>query len=427
VLRDWSGDLQVLLETARLGQDGVDRFTRDVDLGDHVGVTGEVVRSRRGEVSVAAESWSLTSKCLRPLPDKHAGLADPEARVRQRYLDLVLRPEARDLLTARSRAVTGLRTSLVSRGFLEVETPQLQPMHGGAAARPFVTHMAALDLTVYLRIAPELYLKRLCVGGVERVFELGRTFRNEGLSFKHNPEFTMLEAYLAYADYRDMLELARELIVEAAVAANGAPVARRRADEADGSSRTVEVDLAGTWPVLTVAEAVSRAAGEEVDADTTREQLVRICDRMRVPVDPAWSRGAVLLEMYERLVEHDTVEPTFYLDFPTDVSPLTRPHRDDPRLAERWDLVAFGTEIATAYSELVDPLEQRRRLTEQSMLAAGGDPEAMQLDEDFLTALEYGMPPTGGLGMGVDRLVMMLTGASIRETLAFPTVRPRAR
>ena len=427
VLRDWSGDLQVLLESSRLGQDGLDRFLRDVDLGDHVGVTGEVVASRRGELSVAAETWTLTSKCLRPLPDKHAGLTDPEARVRQRYLDLVLRPQARRLLTARSRAVASLRTSLVSRGFLEVETPQLQPVHGGATARPFVTHMAALDLTVYLRIAPELYLKRLCVGGMERVFELGRTFRNEGLSFKHNPEFTMLEAYLAYADYRDMLELARQLVVEAAVAANGAPVAYRRVDGADHSSGPAEVDLSGPWPVLTVAEAISRAVGEQVDADTSREQLVRHCERMQVPVDPGWSRGAVLLEMYERLVEHATVEPTFYLDFPTDVSPLTRPHRDDPRLAERWDLVAFGTEIATAYSELVDPLEQRRRLTEQSVLAAGGDPEAMQLDEDFLTALEYGMPPTGGLGMGVDRLVMMLTGTSIRETLAFPTVRPRSR
>jgi lysyl-tRNA synthetase class 2 len=255
---------------------------------------------------------------------------------------------------------------------------------------------------------------------VERVFELGRTFRNEGLSFKHNPEFTMLEAYLAYADYRDMLVLARELVVEAATAAHGAPVARR---EVDG--RAVEVDLSGDWPVLTVAEAISRALGEEVTADTGRDELVRWCERAKVPVNPAWGRGAVVLELYERLVEHETREPTFYLDFPTDVSPLTRPHRHDPRLAERWDLVAFGTEIATAYSELIDPVEQRRRLTEQSLLAARGDPEAMQLDEDFLMALEYGMPPTGGLGMGVDRLVMMLTGRSIRETLAFPTVRPR--
>jgi lysyl-tRNA synthetase class 2 len=420
-LRDWTDDLQVLLDRSRLGRESLARFVRDVDLGDHLGVTGEVVASRRGQLSLAAASWTLTAKCLRPLPDKHRGLVDPEARVRQRYLDLALRPEARQVLTARSRAVTALRTSLVSRGFLEVETPQLQPVHGGAAARPFVTHLAALDMPVYLRIAPELYLKRLCVGGVERVFEIGRTFRNEGLSFKHNPEFTMLEAYLAYADYRDMLELTRALVVEAATAAFGSPVARRR--QGDGS--VLEVELSGAWPALTVAEALSCALGEEVTADTGRKDLVRLCERADIPVDPRWSRGAVVLEMYERLVEHETVRPTFYLDFPTDVSPLTRPHRTDPRLAERWDLVAFGVEIATAYSELVDPVEQRLRLTRQSMLAAGGDPEAMQLDEDFLTALEYGMPPTGGMGMGVDRLVMMLTGSSIRETLAFPTVRSR--
>ncbi len=422
VLRDWSGDLQVLLESGTPGAGP--GWTGSPATSTSATTSASPARSSPhagASCPCAADSWALTSKCLRPLPDKHAGLADPEARVRQRYLDLVLRPQARDLLTARSRAVTSLRTSLVARGFLEVETPQLQPVHGGATARPFVTHMAALDLTVYLRIAPELYLKRLCVGGMERVFELGRTFRNEGLSFKHNPEFTMLEAYLAYADYRDMLELARELIVEAAVAANGAPVARRRADGVRRRGRPGR----WPWPVLTVAEAISRAVGEEVGADTSRQQLTGLCERLKVPVDPAWGRGAVLLELYERLVEHATVEPTFYLDFPTDVSPLTRPHRDDPRLAERWDLVAFGTEIATAYSELVDPVEQRRRLTEQSVLAAGGDPEAMQLDEDFLTALEYGMPPTGGLGMGVDRLVMMLTGTSIRETLAFPTVRPR--
>jgi lysyl-tRNA synthetase, class II len=420
-VRDWSGDLQVLLDRSRLGRERLACFARDIDLGDHLGFTGEVVASQRGELSVAADSWTLTAKCLRPLPDKYRGLVDPEARVRQRYLDLALRPEARQVLTVRSGVVTALRTSLAARGFLEVETPQLQPVHGGAAARPFTTHMAALDLPVYLRIAPELYLKRLCVGGMERVFEIGRTFRNEGLSFKHNPEFTMLEAYLAYADYRDMLELTRSLIVEAATAAFGAAVARRRQED----GRTVEVDLAGTWPVVTVASAISEAVGEEVTADTPREQLVRLCAAGGIAVDPAWSRGAVVLELYERLVEHETVAPTFYLDFPTDVSPLTRPHRSDERLAERWDLVAFGTEIATAYSELVDPVEQRRRLTEQSVLAAGGDPEAMQLDEDFLSALEYAMPPTGGMGMGVDRLVMMLTGRSIRETLAFPTARPR--
>jgi lysyl-tRNA synthetase, class II len=384
-------------------------------------VRGEVITSRTGELSVLVASWELTAKCLHPLPAYLTGSLTEESRVRQRHVDLIVNDDARRMLRLRGDVVTSLRDHLREHGYLEVETPMLQPVHGGAAARPFTTRMNAYNLDLYLRIAPELYLKRLCVGGVERVFEIGRTFRNEGLSFKHNPEFTMLEAYLAYADYRDMLALTQAMITEAATAAFGAPVARRRQE--DGS--VLEVDLSGAWPALTVAEAISAAVGEDVTADTPRAELVRLCDRRGIAVDPSWGRGAVVLELYERLVEHETVAPTFYLDFPTDVSPLTRPHRADARLAERWDLVAFGTEIGTAYSELVDPVEQRRRLTQQSVLAAGGDPEAMQLDEDFLTALEYAMPPTGGMGMGVDRLVMMLTGRSIRETLAFPTARPR--
>jgi lysyl-tRNA synthetase class 2 len=275
----------------------------------------------------------------------------------------------------------------------------MQPIPGGAAARPFKTHHNALDMELFLRIAPELYLKRLCVGGVEKVFELGRTFRNEGVSYKHNPEFTMLEAYQAYADYDTMLDLTRELIQRAATA--------------------------GLWPVRTVNEAISQALGEEVTADTPTQVLRRLCDSAGVPHSPGDGRGDIVLEMYERLVEERTTNPTFYKDFPLDVSPLTRQHRGDPRLAERWDLVAYGTELGTAYTELTDPVEQRRRLTEQSLLAAGGDAEAMELDEDFLTALEYAMPPTGGLGIGVDRLVMFLTGRSIRETLPFPLVRRR--
>jgi lysyl-tRNA synthetase class 2 len=292
----------------------------------------------------------------------------------------------------------------------------LQQIHGGANARPFTTHINAYDLNLYLRIAPELYLKRLCVGGLEKVFEMGRTFRNEGVSYKHNPEFTMLEAYQAFADYDVMLDLTRELIQGAATAAFGAPVARK-----DGT----EYDISGPWSVKTVHEAISAALGEEVDADTPLESLLRLCDRAGVPYTADDGRGDVVLEMYERLVEEKTRLPTFYKDFPTDVSPLTRQHRTDPRLAERWDLVAFGTELGTAYSELTDPVEQRRRLTAQSLLAAGGDPEAMELDEDFLDALEYAMPPTGGLGIGVDRLVMFLTGLTIRETLPFPLVRRR--
>jgi len=296
-----------------------------------------------------------------------------------------------------------------------VETPILQRIHGGANARPFATHSLALDLPLYLRIAPELYLKRLAVGGVAKVFELGRTFRNEGADATHNPEFSMLEAYQAYGDYTTMRELTRELVIAAARAAHGRPVARRGAEE---------FPLETEWPVVTVHDAVAWALGEPVTPDTPVEELRALAARAKVPLNPAWDRGHVLLELYERLVEAATTAPTFYTDFPTEVSPLTRAHRKDPRLAERWDLVASGTELGTAYTELIDPVEQRRRLTEQSLRAAGGDPEAMELDEDFLQALEYAMPPTGGLGLGVDRLVMLLTGRSIRETLPFPLVRP---
>ncbi|MFF5204795.1 bifunctional lysylphosphatidylglycerol synthetase/lysine--tRNA ligase LysX [Streptosporangium sp. NPDC000396] len=411
-ITDWSGTLQLMItQAADLG-----RWRRTVDLGDHVGCTGEVVTSKTGELSVLADEWTLAAKCLHPLPGKRRGQVGPEARVRQPHLDLITDPEARRTLRIKGAVLHGLRAGLVRRGFLEVETPILQSVHGGANARPFTTHMNAYDMELCLRIAPELHLKRLCVGGVERVFELGRTFRNEGVSYKHNPEFTMLEAYQAYADYRTMLDLARDLVQEAAVAAFGAPVARREGQE---------VDISGTWRTVGVHEAVSQAAGEEVTMDTSVQELRKLADRLAVPYDPRWGRGEVILELYERLVEERTVEPTFYTDFPSEVCPLTRPHRRDPRLAERWDLVAFGVEIGTAYSELIDPVEQRRRLTEQSSRAAGGDPEAMALDEDFLNVLEYAMPPTGGLGLGVDRLVMMLTGKSIRQVLSFPLVRPR--
>ncbi|THA57631.1 bifunctional lysylphosphatidylglycerol synthetase/lysine--tRNA ligase LysX [Streptomyces sp. A1136] len=419
VLRDWTGDTQLMLTRDETGPAVLDSFTSQVDFGDHVVATGEVGTSRSGRLSVVVHTWQLTGKCLRPLPDKRKGLADPEARVRRRYLDLVASPGARDVVRARSTAVQALRQGLLERGYLEVETPMLQQIHGGANARPFRTHINAYDLDLYLRIAPELYLKRLCVGGMEKVFEMGRTFRNEGVSYKHNPEFTMLEAYQAFADYDVMLDLTRELIQGAATAAFGSPIAHHA--EADGT--LVVHDISGHWPVKTMYGAISEALGEEVDADTDERALRRLCDRVGVPHSPDDTRGDVALEMYERLVEEKTKLPTFYKDFPTDVSPLTRQHRVDPRLAERWDLVAFGTELGTAYSELTDPVEQRRRLTEQSLLAAGGDLEAMELDNDFLDALEYAMPPTGGLGIGVDRLVMFLTGLTIRETLPFPLVR----
>ncbi|HET6212630.1 MAG TPA: bifunctional lysylphosphatidylglycerol synthetase/lysine--tRNA ligase LysX, partial [Micromonosporaceae bacterium] len=336
-LRDWTGDVQVMVTAAARPDD----WRSTVDLGDHVGVTGEVVTTRRGQISVLADTWALTAKCLHPLPDKHRGLADPESRVRQRYLDLIVNPEARDMLRARSAVLHSLRGTLHDRDFVEVETPMLQPVHGGANARPFVTHINAYDMRLYLRIAPELYLKRLCVGGVERVFELGRTFRNEGVSFKHNPEFTMLEAYQAYADYRSMVDLARVLIQDAARAALGTTVIVH-----DG----VEYDIGGDWPVVPLNDAVSKALGEQVAPDTPAVRLRELADRAAVPYDPNWGTGQLVLELYERLVEHDTKGPTFYTDFPTDVSPLTRAG-DDPRLAERWDLVAFGTELGTGYSE----------------------------------------------------------------------------
>ena len=415
VLQEGDAQLQVMLAADRLGRRELREWTRGVDLGDHVGVTGEVVTSRRGELSVLAAGWAITAKCLRPLPDKHRGFSDPEARVRQRYLDLVINRPARQMLRQRSDAVRAVREYLAGRGYLEVETPMLQPVHGGANARPFVTHINAYDMRLYLRIAPELYLKRLMVGGTDKVFELNRNFRNEGADATHNPEFTMLEAYEAYGDYDTMQVLMQEMIQNAARAALGGTTVVHEGRE---------YDLGGQWRAVTVNEAISHALGEEITADTTVDELRRHCDRIGVPHDPAWGRGAVVLELYEHLVEDHTLEPTFYRDFPTDVSPLTRQHRTDPRLAERWDLVCFGAEIGTAYSELVDPVEQRKRLTEQSLLAAGGDAEAMELDEDFLLALEYAMPPSGGLGMGVDRMIMMLTGRNIRETVLFPIVRP---
>ncbi|MHA6804033.1 bifunctional lysylphosphatidylglycerol synthetase/lysine--tRNA ligase LysX [Salinifilum ghardaiensis] len=419
-VRDFTGTLQVMLSTQDTGAESLRSWRRQVDLGDHVSVRGEVITTRHGELSVLAASWTLAAKCLHPLPEKHTGLSDPETRARKRSVDLLSGSAGRQVLSARSATMQALRATLLEQDYLEVDTPILQPVHGGATARPFCTHLNAHNMPMYLRIAPELYLKRLCVGGVERVFELGRTFRNEGISPKHNPEFTMLEAYQAHADYAVMRQVCRQLVLAAASAALGTTVLQQPGPD----GQLAKVDLAADWPVVPVHEAVSRAVGEPVTPDTPVRRLRGIAERsgVRCTADAA---GELVLELYEQLVERHTTAPVFYTDFPIEVSPLTRQHRADERLAERWDLVAFGTELATAYSELIDPVEQRRRLVEQSRLAAGGDPEAMQLDEDFLDALEYAMPPTGGLGMGVDRLVMLLLGKSIRETLPFPFVRPR--
>ncbi len=414
VLTEGDARLQVMVSRACVGTDESWLFRHAVDLGDQISVTGEVVRSRSGELSVLASSWQMASKCLRPLPGLRAGFTDADARVRQRYLDLIVNDDARQMLQRRSVGVLALRTAFVNRGYLEVETPMLQAVHGGANARPFTTHINAYDTDLYLRIAPELFLKRLCVGGIEKVFECNRNFRNEGADATHNPEFTSLEAYEAFADYDTMRVLTREVVLEMATAVWGRPVACR-----DGGF----VDLSGPWPVVTVHDAVAKASGCVVDADTGEDELRAICAAHGVGAPSGATAGELVNELYDALVEKQTTFPTFYKDFPIEGSPLTRRHRHDPRLSERWDLVAFGAELGTAYSELIDPVDQRQRLVTQSAKAAAGDPEAMEVDEAFLTALEYAMPPTGGLGLGVDRLVMMLTGASIRQTLAFPFVR----
>ncbi len=423
-LRDWSGQMQLLLDNSVLKQARTADFTKAIDLGDLIEVTGHTGFSRTGTPSLIVDDWRLIGKCLRPLPNKWKGLADPEARVRSRYLDLAVNAESRQLIRARSNVVRAIRETLFAKGFIEVETPILQQTQGGATARPFTTHINAYDLDLYLRIAPELYLKRLCVGGVERVFELGRAFRNEGVDFSHNPEFTLLEAYQAHGDYRLWIDGCRELIQNAAAAVHGEQVVLRSPVH-DEAGRREPVDISGVWPVVAVHDAVSEALGEHVDAGTDLATVRKLADAADIPYLPRWDAGAVVLELYEHLVEARTRQPTFYIDFPTSVSPLTRPHRSKRGVAERWDLVAWGVELGTAYSELTDPVEQRRRLQEQSLLAAGGDPEAMDLDEDFLQAMEYAMPPTGGLGMGVDRVVMLITGSSIRETVPFPLAKPR--
>jgi lysyl-tRNA synthetase class 2 len=414
-LQEGDVTLQVMVSLDGVGAQRLADWKSDVDLGDHVGVTGEVISSRRGELSVLASDWRLTSKALRPLPDKHKGLTDPEARVRQRYLDLLVNPTSRQLAHDRAAVVRSVREVLQDDGFLEVETPALQVVHGGAAARPFRTHVNALGLDVTLRIALELYLKRLVVGGLDRVFEIGKIFRNEGIDSTHFPEFTMLEFYEAYGDYDTVAARTREMVLRAARAIG-------RTVLPDG--RGGEIDLEQPWRSATLHGLVSEAVGEPVDAATPVERLVELAAAHEVALQPGWDAGEVALELYEKLVEHTLLQPTFVRDYPVSARPLARDHRDDPRLAEAWDLVVAGTELATGYSELVDPVEQRRRLTEQSLKAAGGDPEAMQLDEDFLRALEHGAPPMGGQGMGIDRLVMLLTGQPIRETILFPLVRP---
>jgi len=409
--------LQVMLSAAVVGDDSLAEWKADVDLGDHVFVSGRVVSSRRGELSVMASEWVIAAKSLRPLPVLHRDLSE-ESRVRQRYVDLIVRPAARDMVLQRAAVNRSLRRTLETHSYVEVETPMLQTLHGGAAARPFVTHSNAFGLDLYLRIAPELFLKRAVVGGLEKVFEINRNFRNEGSDSTHSPEFAMLEWYEAYADYDVMADLTRELVQAAAREVTGGSTT---VTLHDGSS----YDLGGEWADITVYGSLSAALGEEVTPSTTLTDLKAHADKAGLDVDPAkYGHGKLVEELFEHLVGDHLDAPTFVRDFPVETSPLVREHRSRPGVVEKWDLYVRGFELATGYSELVDPVIQRERFEAQAKLAALGDEEAMRVDEDFLSALEHGMPPSGGAGMGIDRLLMALTGVGVRETILFPLVRP---
>jgi lysyl-tRNA synthetase class 2 len=413
-LLDGTGRIQMLADEAVLGE-RLAAFT-ELDPGDWVGASGEVIRTRRGELSVKVDEFTMLAKALRPLPEKWHGLQDVEVRHRRRYLDLAVNPQARRVVAARSRVLASLRRTLDDRGFLEVETPTLQAQAGGALAKPFVTHHNAVNADMYLRIATELYLKRLIVGGVERVYEIGRTFRNEGVSPRHNPEFTMLECYQAFADYFDMIELTEALVSEAALAVTGTT-------ELDYLGRPMS--LRPPWRRVTYLAATAEATGMPWEIDMPLERAREQALELGVEVHPGWGVGKIISEAFEAHAEPGLWEPTVVMDYPKEISPLARDHRSQPGLVERFEVIAAGRELANAFSELNDPLEQRRRFEAQVAARNRGDEEAHPLDEDFLLALEYGMPPTGGLGVGVDRLVMLLTGQeSIREVILFPALRP---
>jgi lysyl-tRNA synthetase class 2 len=412
-LRDASGSVQLF---ARSGvTEDLEGFSK-LSLGDWVGASGQVMKTRRGELSVEVATWELLAEARRPFGDKWHGVSDVETRFRQREVDLWANERSREVLLLRSRVVESLRRRLWDRGFVEVETPMLHPIPGGALAKPFVTHHEALDCDLFLRIAPELYLKRLVVGGFDKVFEMGRVFRNEGISPRHNPEFTILELYQAYADYTDLMILVEELVSALAGELTGSAVV---------SYQGRQVDLSPPWRRATLSELVGEATGEEVDVHTPLADLRRLAGSVGIEAEPAWGSGKLLLEIYEKAAEGELWGPVLVLDFPAEVSPLARRHRSDPDLAERFEVIVAGRELANAFSELVDPDDQRARFVAQAEARARGDAEAMAVDEEYLRALEHGLPPTAGLGIGVDRLAMLLADvANIREVIAFPTLRP---
>ncbi len=415
-LREGDGtELQAMLSLDKVGEDALSAWKSDIDLGDIVSISGEIITSKRGELSILANSWKLASKSLRPLPNDHKPMSE-DTRVRMRYVDLIVRPEARATARMRPQVMRSLRDTFNSFDFIEVETPMFHPIPGGAAAKPFVTHHNALDMQMFLRIAPELYLKRLVVGGFERVFEINRNFRNEGADSSHSPEFAMVESYMSYGDWRSIADVTRTLIQNAAMAVAGSHVVTH----ADGSQK----DLGGTWREISLYDAISDGVGETVTALTPYADLKKYADKLGMKIDPKWVTGKLAEEIFEHVAQDKLIEPTFVMGYPVDTSPLVRAHREIPGVVEKWDLYVDGFELATGYSELIDPVIQRERLVEQAQLGAKGDLEAMQVDEDFLRAMEFGMPPMGGMGMGVDRLLMALTGLGIRETILFPLVKP---
>jgi lysyl-tRNA synthetase class 2 len=416
-VQDRSGRLQVHARRDRLGDERFASY-RQLDLGDLIGIVGRPFRTRTGELTIEASDLRLLAKALRPLPEKWHGLQDVETRYRQRYVDLIVNPEVRRIFETRARTIRSLREFLLGRGFLEVETPMMQAIAGGAAARPFVTHHNALDVDLYLRIAPELYLKRLVVGGVERVFELSRVFRNEGLSTEHNPEFTLLEFYQAYATYEDLMDLTEEMLVGLAREVTGGTTLRYRGHD---------LDLAPPWPRRTMAELVGERAGVAPDRLLDPATIAGLAERTGGIERPGMAPGELLALVFERLVEPQLVQPTFVCQFPVEISPLARRNDRDPRFVDRFELIVARHELANAFSELNDPDDQRARFEQQLRARAAGDAEAHVMDEDYVRALEYGLPPTAGEGIGVDRLVMLLTGAtSIREVILFPQLRPEA-
>ena len=416
MLREGEGaELQVMLSLDKVGEVQLEAWKADIDIGDIVSVTGEVITSKRGELSILANNYVIAAKSLRPLPNEHNPLNE-ETRVRMRYVDLIVRPEARETARLRPQVLKSLRNTFDKEGFVEVETPMLQVMHGGAAARPFKTHSNAYDMELFLRIAPELFLKRCVVGGLEKVFEINRNFRNEGADSSHSPEFAMLEMYWAYADWRSMKELTQQLIQNAAHAVFGS----HKVTHHDGRVS----DLGGTWREIDFYSAISEKVGTEVSPKTKLDDLKKIAHNLGLKIDPKWIHGKLAEEIFEFVYKEELVAPTFVMGYPVDTSPLVREHRERPGIVEKWDLYVDGFELATGYSELVDPVIQRERLVEQAKLGAKGDLEAMQVDEDFLRAMEHGMPPMGGVGMGIDRLLMALTGLGIRETILFPLVKP---